>query len=502
MATVNVEKNSYKVETLYQWDKDQKLEIYGLSLASIPEVHFANVAMGRAIVRQATVDAAGVVRVDIPNSLLQKASSIQVYVCTYAGSTFETQYKLDLPVKPRQQPADYTLEDDPEVYSFNALENQVLNALSRMDKETTEAKAALNAATAAQTAAETAYKNAKSDVDEAVDSAVDEAMAAIAPLLLSDATAAMFGLSASAVPDDVFAWLGEYTRHWWRRRGEWTVWTTESADVTSDLILSAVASSSGTYNIQIADAITQDAETGELSLVDPQTYSIQYSNDNSDLTSTVQPAISGKYIKGCFGNEDNIYLVAKLSGNGNLGDVYSNASTSNSVRYQVRIKSSSDDVKATLITPTSYIENSAEWEYISNADENAYPESGTLDGAEYEYLGIPFHNAVTAPKIATGSYVGAGVYGNNNPHNELTFDFVPKLLVVSPSTNTSSSSTAHYMPALVVPYGTVENYYSVANSVNSAYFTWSGNSVSWYSTGLAKYQYNDSNVTYKYFAIG
>ena len=36
MATVKVEKNSYTVEPLYQWDKDQTLEIYGLSLASIP----------------------------------------------------------------------------------------------------------------------------------------------------------------------------------------------------------------------------------------------------------------------------------------------------------------------------------------------------------------------------------------------------------------------------------------------------------------------------------
>ena len=186
MAIVKVEKNSYAVETLYQWDKDQTLEIYGLSLASIPEVHFANVAMSRAIVRQASMDAAGVVRVEVPNSMLQKPYTIQVFVCTYAGSTFETQYKLEIPVKARTQPADYTLEDDPEVYSFNALENQVVNTLARMEELNTQSLAKLTAAqntytdaTAAQKEAKTAYENAKKDVEDVVENAVDVAVAAL-----------------------------------------------------------------------------------------------------------------------------------------------------------------------------------------------------------------------------------------------------------------------------------------------------------------------------------
>ena len=179
MAIVKVEKNSYKVDPIYQWDKDQVLEIYGLSLAAIPEVHFANVAMSRAIVRQASMDAAGVVRVEVPNSMLQKAYTIQVYLCRYVGGAFETEYKLELPVKARPQPADYTLEDDPEVYSFNALENQVVNALYRLDTETTAATKALTEATAAQKAAKTAYDNARKEVEDAVDQAVDVAMAAL-----------------------------------------------------------------------------------------------------------------------------------------------------------------------------------------------------------------------------------------------------------------------------------------------------------------------------------
>ena len=36
--------------------------------------------------------------------------------------------------------------------------------------------------------------------------------------LLRDATAAMFGLSAITVPDEVLAWLGKYAEHWWAKR--------------------------------------------------------------------------------------------------------------------------------------------------------------------------------------------------------------------------------------------------------------------------------------------
>lgn len=139
MSIVTVKKNTYTVEPLYQWDKDQTLEIRGLSLAKIPEVHFAHEGMGRAIVRQSAMDAAGVVTVDVPNSLLQKPYTVHVYVCAYTGGTFETLYKFDIPVKARECPADYTLTDDPEVYSFNALENQVVNALAAVEKACEEA---------------------------------------------------------------------------------------------------------------------------------------------------------------------------------------------------------------------------------------------------------------------------------------------------------------------------------------------------------------------------
>ena len=131
MSNVVVKNNRYTVDPLYQWDLNQDLVIYGLSLPSIPEIHFTNNTMNRAIVIQATMDDSGVITAKIPNSLLQKPYTIKVYVCQYEGKTFESLYSLDIPVNPRKKPLDYSFEDNvDELYSFNALDNKIDNTLA------------------------------------------------------------------------------------------------------------------------------------------------------------------------------------------------------------------------------------------------------------------------------------------------------------------------------------------------------------------------------------
>lgn len=130
MSNAVVKSDRYTVDPLYQWDKDQVLTIYGLSLPSIPEIHFTNTYMDKAIVKQSTMDDAGIISVNIPNSLLQNPYKITAYICIYEGETFKTLYSLDIPVKPRKKPADYTLELDDEVYSFRAMENRIENLAS------------------------------------------------------------------------------------------------------------------------------------------------------------------------------------------------------------------------------------------------------------------------------------------------------------------------------------------------------------------------------------
>lgn len=141
MANVTVQKDRYTVDSLYQWDKDQELVITGLSLATIPEIHFTNDAMDKAIVRQSTMDDAGVITVEIPNSLLQKPYKIRAYVCIYEGETFKSLYLITIPVEARSMPADYTLTvADDEVYSFNALENLIINTIASNEKLSADVK--------------------------------------------------------------------------------------------------------------------------------------------------------------------------------------------------------------------------------------------------------------------------------------------------------------------------------------------------------------------------
>ena len=138
MSSVIVANGRYTVDPLYQWDVNQVLEVRGLSLPSIPEIHFTNDAMERSIVRQATMDDTGIITVKIPNSLLQKPYTIKAYICIYEGDTFRSLYAISIPVKARKQPSDYTLENDEEIYSFNALENLVNNAVANMGDATSK----------------------------------------------------------------------------------------------------------------------------------------------------------------------------------------------------------------------------------------------------------------------------------------------------------------------------------------------------------------------------
>ncbi|MBM6667534.1 hypothetical protein H6A64_06735 [Lacrimispora saccharolytica] len=120
---------NYIVDSLYQWDKNQVLEIEGLALEVVPEIHFSNMNMIRSIVKQATIED-GIIKVDIPNSLLQQPLFITAYIGIYDNEKFNTIETVIIPVIPRTKPEDYVLENDTEVYSFVKLENELVNKVN------------------------------------------------------------------------------------------------------------------------------------------------------------------------------------------------------------------------------------------------------------------------------------------------------------------------------------------------------------------------------------
>lgn len=125
--------NNYTTDSLYQWDINQDVVINGLDLTVVPEIHFVNANMERAIVRQATLEN-GVVTVRIPNSLLQEALTIDAFVGVYEGDTFKLIEKIEIPVIPKARPQDYALTDsDEEIYSFKELENKIAALTARLE---------------------------------------------------------------------------------------------------------------------------------------------------------------------------------------------------------------------------------------------------------------------------------------------------------------------------------------------------------------------------------
>lgn len=105
-------------------------------------------------------------------------------------------------------------------------------------------------------------------------------------------------------------------------------------------------------------------------------------------------------------------------------------------------------------------------------------------------------------KYETGSYEGTGAVGSAVP-NTLTFDFTPKIVIVS---------GGNYTAVYVNPFTTCAGFFTTGTMNHTV--TWGTNSVSWYgnryaviggSSGeieTARYQLNESGETYHYVAIG
>lgn len=292
--------------------------------------------------------------------------------------------------------------------------------------------------------------------------------------LLKDATAALFGLGTDAVPDDVFAWLGKYNQYWWRRKKE---------TVSYEILLDNKANTfifKNTNPIAVSDINT-------------------FSNVSAGPLGEIQT--SGKAAYSISAGSANEYAILNTLGGRYFYPVYQGVEQTTLYRMSegsVATSKSEDGVTSiSVLAQRVYVKTitAGEWFYLYSSNRSAYPDSGEQDGYEYEYLGIPFENAVGAPKIETGSYVGTGTAGGGTP-NTLTFNFTPKLVCISSDGYNQSVSTQFISPRT--------NGYSLnGNGVKMLSVSWSGNSVSWYSSAnQALEQMNSSGITYGYIAIG
>lgn len=149
---------------------------------------------------------------------------------------------------------------------------------------------------------------------------------------------------------------------------------------------------------------------------------------------------------------------------------------------------------------SEWIDGIGDWEYIQSSDRDAYPDSGTQDGYEYQFLGRPLDNAVTAPKIEMGSYVGTGKYGGGSP-NSLTIDAGTKIIIVIRDNQPSAFGV--FFPYSLPDSYTQAGYYSseITGGFGGCYARFSDSSLSWYNASSANNQFNGSGNTYSYIAI-
>ena len=115
-------------------------------------------------------------------------------------------------------------------------------------------------------------------------------------------------------------------------------------------------------------------------------------------------------------------------------------------------------------------------------------------------------------KIQTGSYVGTGTYGSSAPCS-LTFDFVPKLVIIQ-GTGEASSISNDYKIVALNGINTASSLFFENLNTNVGWFlmvaiTWNGNTMQWYALdsyhevkASSSSQLNSNNNTYYYIALG
>ncbi|MBQ7974359.1 MAG: hypothetical protein IJ300_01550 [Clostridia bacterium] len=117
----------------------------------------------------------------------------------------------------------------------------------------------------------------------------------------------------------------------------------------------------------------------------------------------------------------------------------------------------------------------------------------------YDYQLLDANGKIPSDRlpIATGTYTGTDTYGVSNP-NTLTFDFVPKFVIVTKRGNTNATSGGAF---IWINPGSTLNFHNDGSNY-WCHPSLDGTTLSWYNTEGAVYQLNSSSYEYYYFAAG
>lgn len=296
--------------------------------------------------------------------------------------------------------------------------------------------------------------------------------------LLSDATAALFGLSGNnAIPENVFDSLSPLFLHWWSRR---LFRIAESRDAIGT---NNNAVSLATYYYSSSYRVTVDRK---VELVNPSSITVA-----ANQAATVQAALRGKFF--ISGSASLYYTGTQVTTNSAPLRYLSPTGTltyytSGSTKYYTST--------GAYFVHVDIEEGAAD--SVSSSLRNAYPDGDVSGDYLYSYEGIPINFLLESQKVKVfvDGYVGTGTNGADNP-TVLTFPFTPGIWGVV-STYASSS----YNNALGIPWGAKK--IAFGNSAVTE-VTYREKEVSFYVTGTTTttpgYQMNMNGAQYYYVGI-
>lgn len=237
---------------------------------------------------------------------------------------------------------------------------------------------------------------------------------------LKPATAAMFGLSKTAVPDEVLAWLGKYAEHWWAKRDVGYIVNRSKLSKS----VKVVGYGGSGLDLLISKDITVNPTTGEVSLANPTTYHIDPFTKYSGGITAAQglAAKSPCYLKNAIGEPESVFFLPS----GSTGGDTANRTVYWSGDEEHVVLNEHANILPLRVSP---VRKNGTYSYIQTLTQNAY-QNGIQGVTEYRYMGRPFVNLPTTSRVSFGKYIGTGQYGPDHP-NQLYFDFWPIIVIIS-----------------------------------------------------------------------
>ena len=299
-------------------------------------------------------------------------------------------------------------------------------------------------------------------------------------------TPATLGLFGCDTPNDILRNLGS---HWWKKsvveKGERIVEEAKTARIDNSTGLSTNAIMATYY---YADSYTLSKEGYEL--VNPRKFDLNYTSGNIFTTN-----ISGRYFMQDATTGNSMYYGGTLDGTGNP-----NCNLWNNTTEGI--------FGVTITGVTNYFcyvktyETLGEIEFVSSSNPDAYP-TGYHDIFRYDYLGVPFENAIQGAKFETGFYIGGGTMSQM----ELTFNFIPRMVIVSALSNKVDNATDVYYTGIFlqgVPMGIIVGVvdHQPGNIYKAANATWDGKVLRWNCPNNAWINLDIAGIQYNTFAIG